>query len=287
MRKRAAYTLLAPACAFLLILTVVPAVGVVILSFFEWSGFGRPSFVGLGNFYRLSADDSFFNAAKVTVIFVVSTTLVELVMGIAVAFSMELWPRFRNTIRLLLGFPLVLSPVMSGIIWKLSLNEQTGLFSRVLNLFLSESARPLSSAFGAICTIVAIDIWQWTPLVILLVSLALERFKSRLGDLTTIDALSSRVSLRFVWGPLILPTIGVAALLRTIDSLKVFDIVQSATAGGPGGSSEVLSFYAYKQLIKFGNFGYAASIALLLLLVASVLWLFASKVFFAPWEERL
>lgn len=287
MKKRAAYTLLAPACAFLLVLTIVPVVGVLLLSFFNWSGFGRPAFVGLGNFNRLSSDDSFFNATRVTFIFVVSTALIELVLGIVVAFSLEQWPRWRNTLRLLLGFPLVLSPVMSGIIWKLSLNEQTGPFSLVLNLFLNQPARPLSSAFGAVCTIVVIDIWQWTPLVVLLVSLALERFKKRLGDLTNVDALSPRVALRFVWGPLILPTIGVAALLRTIDALKVFDIVQSATAGGPGGSSEVLSFYAYKQLIKFGNFGYAASIALLLLLVASGLWLFASRVFFAPWRERL
>src|SRR5205085_6461424 len=110
--------------------------------------------------------------------------------------------------------------------------------------FSSEPVRPLSSPTGAVWTIVFIDVWQWTPFVILLVSLALEGQKKRLLDLASVDGLSSWASFRHVWAPLFFPTLGVAASFRTTDALKVFDIVQTATAGGPGGASEVLSFYA-------------------------------------------
>ncbi len=233
MNNRTAALLLAPACVILFVLTIVPALGVIGLSFFEWSGNSSPTFVGLDNFSRLIEDDSFKNAAKVTFFFVSITSFIELFIGILLALMLERWPKWRNALRVIISLPLLLSPAIAGIIWKMGLNEQSGLFTQFLNQILSEPIRPLSSSFGTICTITCIDIWQWTPFVVLLVSLALEGAKEKTADIARIDGLSPRTSFRYVWTPIILPTVGIVALFRTTDALKVFDIVQTATAGRP------------------------------------------------------
>src|SRR5947209_20509076 len=111
MKKSTIAILIAPTCFILIILTIVPALGVVILSFFDYTGRGAASFVGIRNFVALRSDDSFTNALRVTIFFVACTSLIELSLGIAVASALELWPRWRNCLRILLGIPLVLSPV--------------------------------------------------------------------------------------------------------------------------------------------------------------------------------
>lgn len=278
--------LLVPAATVLAVLTIVPTVGVIALSWVHWTPFSAPSWAGTSNFEALARDSSFWNSLRVTVVFVFSATTLEILLGILIAWLMEGWPRWRGPLRLVFALPLVMSPAIVGIVWRLALNEQGGVFWRLLSSVLGQSARPLSTTTGAIATIVAVDVWQWTPLVILLLSMALEGHRTRLDDAVKVDRLSDRAALRHIWGPLVLPTLGIAAILRTIDTLKVFDIVQTTTAGGPGGASEVLSLYCYKQLVKFGDFGYAAALACCLLVMATSIWLGGMGLVYGSWRSR-
>lgn len=281
---KTAFKLLAPACFPLLVLTLLPVAGVLILAFVDWGVHGFAGFAGLANFATLLEDRSFFNALLVTMIFFLSATVAEVGLGVVAAVALEGMNRGKNVLRTVLAAPLLLSPAIVGIVWKLGLNEQGGLFAAALRTLLGQEIRPLSSPLGAVLTITAIDVWQWTPFVFLLVSFSLEQHKLRYGDLVAIDGLNRFPAARNVWMPLLLPSIGITVVFRTIDCIKVFDIVQTATAGGPGGASEVLSFYAYKQLIKFGNLGYAAAISVVLLALATFVWLVGSKALLRAWE---
>ena len=110
--------------------------------------------------------------------------------------------------------------------------------------------------------------------------------RERLGDLVKADGIRSGKALRHVWLPEIGPLVVVVGVIRSVDALRTFDIVQILTAGGPGASTELLSLFVYKQLIKFGNFGYSAASALLMVVVASVLLLFASRWIGRTWSEE-
>lgn len=202
------------------------------------------------------------------------------------AVLMEEWPRLRNMLRILFALPIFLSPAIVGIVWKLALNEQSGVFTHFLRMVFGEEVRPLSSPTGALTTIIAIDIWQWTPFVVLLVSIGLEAFKKRFAQLVVVDHLSPLIAFRYIWMPLLLPTVGIAALFRVVDCLRIFDIIQTATSGGPGASTESLSLFTYKNLIKFGNYGFAAASAVVLLLLATIFFMLASQLFFRGWNKR-
>lgn len=278
--RKAATILLTPACLLLAALTLLPAVGVLVISFVRWTETSPPAFGGLANFRALMADESFWNAASISLLFVALASGIELLVGGVVAVSLENWPRLRSAFRLLFALPLVLSPVIVGIVWRLALNEQTGLYTTAVRTITNWSPQPLSSPVGAVLTITLIDIWQWTALTALLMSIALESAHGSVGQLAKVDGISGLTGIRHVWAPLILPTVTAVGMLRLVDCLRVFDIVQTATAGGPGGSSEVLSLYTYRQLVKFGNFGKAAAAAAILLASSTILALFASRVFF-------
>lgn len=258
-------------------LTIVPTLVVLVGAFTSWTADGPVTFVGFRNARQLITDDSFRNAFGVTLRFVALTTGLELLIGTAGAVALQAIGRAKNFVRVVLALPLLISPVITGIVWKMGLDEQQGAFTRVVRGVFA-SVAPLSSPHDVVYAIVAIDVWQWTPFVLLLLSFALDTHRRRLRELVAVDGLSGATVNRRIWMPLVLPAFAIVMALRAVDALKVFDIVQTATAGGPGGASEVLSLYAYKEVIKFTNFGYAAAICVVILAMASVLWLIAARV---------
>jgi multiple sugar transport system permease protein len=267
-------------------LTVIPAVGVVVASFFNWRITGDITSAGLYNFYRLVQDPYFANSARVTLKIALFATAFEVVLGLAVAGSLEYWPKVRNSFRLILMLPMVISPMLAGLIWRLALDEQVGMLSRLWGSLLPGEFYPLSSANGAVTAVILVDVWQWTPFIAILISVAWEQASVRLLDQVEVDGLSGLAAFRFIWGPVLLPVIGVAMLFRLIDCLRIFDVVQVLTAGGPGNATETLSVFIYKRVIKFGDFGYAASAAVALLVLASIVWVVGERMFSLNYRGR-
>lgn len=276
-------TLLAPACFILAFLTLLPTVAVPILAFTRWQ-FGHPEGFSVANVSALAKDSWLVNSLRVTAIFTICTAAVELGLGVLVGLLLESWPSAKRLLRLLFALPLLMSSATIGIVWKLILNEQSSLLLTMYKLT-GWHIRTLSSPIGALVSIGVIDVWQWTPFVVLLISLAIESATNRVGPLVKIDELTVWASTRHVWVLLIYPTITLAALFRLIDCLRVFDVIQTATAGGPGAATEVLSLYIYKQCIQFGNFGYAGVLALVLLLLASSIFSSLSRGLINTWME--
>ena len=259
---------------------------VTVFAFFHFEAGEPTEFVGLANFGRLLADRWFTSSVILTGTFVSIATLVEVSLGLLIALALDACPKAKGLFRPLLALPLLLSPVVVGIVWRHALNEQSGFGANALQALFGAGARPLSSPAGAFLSILSVDVWQWAPLAALLISLSLDSAREKLDDLVCVDRVTKTQALWNIWMPQIWPLIALVALIRAVDALRTFDVIQVLTAGGPGAATELLSLFVYKQVIKFGNFGYAAAGALALLLTSSLLLFVATRWIGRSWKQR-
>jgi multiple sugar transport system permease protein len=269
---------LAPSLALLAVVAIGPFLYAVALGFTDLS-YALPgrdgNFVGLDNFGRLVRDGVLWDSAFTTLKFVAAAVSIEFVLGFAVAllfYSHLMHRRFALTLVLI---PMMLAPVAVGLLWKLMLQGEFGLLAHYLHSLgvLSEESAVLGDPDLALTAIVMIDIWQWTPFVVLvmlagLLSLPREPFEAAIMD----GAGKVRV-FRDVTVPLLRPIIALVLLLRGIDAFKEFDKVFILTGGGPGTATELLSIYIYRLAFRDWDLGYAAVCAFMVYLVV---WLLCS-----------
>ena len=258
---------------------VLPALGTVVLvaifplawTFWESlhlhdlraPGAGRP-FVGAENYLRLAGDARFWSALAHTGFFTAVTVTLELLLGLAVALALDTLGRGRALARALVLLPWAVPTVVAALVWRFmfegdgvanTLLLDTGLLSAPLTWFAGE--------WSAWVPLVLADVWKTTPFVALLLLAGLQAIPAELHEAATIDGADTWRRFREITLPLIAPALLVAALFRTLDALRVFDLVYVLTGGGPGTATEPVSLYAYEQLLRNLRFGYgsAASIA--------------------------
>lgn len=252
------------------LLTLFPIILVVFASFSVWTETSGPTPAGVTGYDHVLRDSYFLHSARVTIIFATVSSLVSLTIGTAVAYALHSFGRWRFVVLALCSAPLLISSATAAIVWRLALNEQTGIVPRFANTIVGVRLPTLGDPTGALLAVCAVDVWQWTPLVILLVFTALERARAHVAELAAVDGLRSTTKLRRVLIPLIGPVIILALLIRISDALRAFDVAQVLTSGGPGNATELLSLFAYRHLIKFGNYSVAAVSAVAMLVLASV-----------------
>lgn len=268
-----AWWMAGPAVIVLLVLTIMPLVFNLALSMREQSVSAAlpSSFVGLGNYLEIMRDDRFWNAmwqmAKFTLIAV--PTQLALGLGIALLLNRQLGPA-QGLVRALVLLPMISTPVAIALIWALMFNPQLG----VLNYFLETLGlgRSLWTADAnlAIPSLALVDIWQWTPLVAIILLAGLQSMPDEPFEAARIDGASSwQLFWRVLW-PMLQPTLFAALTLRLIDALKTYDIIEVITQGGPGTASETLNVLAFRTGFEFFHVGYAASLLTVLLVVVTV-----------------
>jgi multiple sugar transport system permease protein len=242
------------------------------LSFADASRKG--AFIGFDNFRRLMrADPLFWNSFLLTLKFVVIAVTMEFVLGFALAFLIFKFVARQRLLTTLLLIPMMLAPVAVGLIWRLLLQGDFGMviyYLRAVGL-LAQNATVLSQPDLVFATIVAIDVWQWTPFVTLvmlagLMSLPRAPFEAAMMD----GAGPTRIFLD-VMLPLLRPIIALVLLLRGIDAFKEFDKVFILTGGGPGTLTELVSIYAYRVNFRNWDLGYGAAVAFMVYLVVLIL----------------
>jgi multiple sugar transport system permease protein len=262
-----------PAVIVLLVLTIMPLVFNLALSMREQSVSAAlpSSFVGLGNYLEIMRDSRFWNAmwqmAKFTLIAV--PVQLALGLGIALLLNRQLGPA-QGLVRALVLLPMISTPVAIALIWALMFNPQLG----VLNYFLETLGlgRSLWTADAnlAIPSLALVDIWQWTPLVAIILLAGLQSMPDEPFEAARIDGASSwQLFWRVLW-PMLQPTLFAALTLRLIDALKTYDIIEVITQGGPGTASETLNVLAFRTGFEFFRVGYAASLLTVLLVVVTV-----------------
>jgi multiple sugar transport system permease protein len=271
------YWFLAPAVALLLGLTVYPLFYIVRLSLYRMSPAGEV-FVGADNFLRLARDPLFFQSLGQTLVLTVGALALEFGLGLGLALLLDSQIRGRNLWRSLLLLPMILPPVVVGVIWRLIYNPNFGVLNGALQLAGVDTTRLtwLADPSVALAAVIVVDVWEWTPFVFLILLAGLQAIPEEPYEAARIDGASAWQTFRHVTLPLLAPAILVALLLRTMDLLRIFDQVFILTQGGPGFATETISLYIYKTAFRFFDFGYAAAMSLLLLvgtLIVSRLYL--------------
>jgi len=272
-----------PAMAFVAALIVFPVAWTVYLSLTDAEGSVRAesSFIGLGNYLDVLTDtDRFWPAAARTAIFTGGALFFELVLGMAVA--LLLWRPFRGEkwVRVAILLPLVATPVAVGMMWRLILDPNIGLANQVLGWVGIPPQPWLAGRSSALASTIFIDVWQWTPMVVLILLAGLTSLSDEPQEAARVDGATSWQRFRFITLPLLMPTVVVAVLLRGIDALKTFDILY-ATKGKGGGSFhevETLNIYAYGLSFDYNEYGVSSAVLIIFFLViVGLMWALTAR----------
>jgi multiple sugar transport system permease protein len=268
----------APAMAFVAVLIIFPVAWTGYLSLTDAEGSVRAEseFIGFQNYLDVLSDtDRFWPAVWRTVFFTGVVLLVEVVLGMAIA--LLLWRPFRGEkwVRVAILLPLVATPVAVGMMWRLIFDPNIGMANQLLS-YVGIGPQPwLSGQGSALPTTMFIDIWQWTPMVVLILLAGLTSLSDEPQEAALIDGASTWQRFRHVTLPLLMPTVIVAILLRGIDALKTFDILY-ATKGRGGGSFhevETLNVYAYGLSFDYNDYGVSSTVLIIFfLIIIGVMW---------------
>jgi len=268
------FLFIAPTVAVLLALSIYPLVYAVKVSF--QSTTGEQVVWSFQNFIRLASDQFFFTAIVHTLVYAVVALTFEFLLGLGLAVLMNQTLRARSLFRAMLLVPMMLPPVVVGVVWRLMLNSNFGAINGTLKGFginvssLTWTASPKL----AFASVILVDIWQWTPFVFLVLLAGLQAIPQEPYEAAIIDGSSAWQTFRHVTLPLLKPAILIALLLRTMDLLRVFDQIFILTEGGPGFATETISLYIYRTAFRFSNFGYAAAMSFVLLIITNIISVF-------------
>jgi len=254
------YLLLAPSVLIALAVLIYPL----------WDGlrastqfyrFGSPlRGVGFDNYVRLWSDDQFLNSLWVTVRFVTLSVAFETVLGLALALFCLNEFRGIRLLRTVLIVPMVITPVVVGIVFRLIYASDAGMLTAVSEALGGEPVQILGQPIRAFLGLVALDVWEWTPLMFLILLAGLQSLPVEPFEAARVDGAGPwRVFVDHTL-PMLRPVLAIAIVLRTIDAFGTFDQVFVLTRGGPGEATKLLSIYGYDTAFKFQQTGYAAAL---------------------------
>jgi multiple sugar transport system permease protein len=231
---------------------------------------------GLGNFARLFSDNFFLTAMAHTLVYAVAALTCEFLLGLGLALLLNRQIRGRGFFRATLLVPMMLPPVVAAIVWRLLLNPNFGAINGMLKQIGidTESLTWTASPGLAMLSVIAVDVWQWTPFVFLVLLAGLQAIPQEPYEAALIDGSSRWQTFWHVTLPLLKPAILIVLLLRTMDLLRVFDQIFILTEGGPGFATETVSLYIYRTAFRFFDFGYATAMSFVLLLLTNVISVF-------------
>ncbi|MFL5129522.1 MAG: carbohydrate ABC transporter permease [Microvirga sp.] len=263
----------APAVIFAAGMIAFPIGYAVWLSLSDVTLGSQPRFAGFGNFARLLTDKEFWNGLRITLVLYAISLVLQISLGTWLGLLMARTSFARGLVRTVMVSPFMLPPVVVGMMAIVILDPSFG----VANWLLTRIGLPpglwLSDPSTVVATIAALDTWQWTPFVALIVMGGYLSLPSDVFEAAEIDGASGWQRFRLVTLPLLLPTIVTAAVLRSVDLLRLFDIIYLTTQGGPGTASTTLNILAYRRGFEFSDLGYASAIMVTLssLVLGSVL----------------
>lgn len=263
---------------FVALLLIFPLGWTLYLSFTNSRGSVRSplNFVGFENYSSVLTDtDRFWPAVGRTVFFTGGALFFQIIFGIAIA--LLLWKPFKGQrwVRVAILLPLVATPVAIGMMWRLILEPSIGFANEMLS-WVGIPAQPwLASPSAALTVLTFIDVWQWTPMVTLIVLAGLTAMPEEPDEAARVDGASGWQRLWYVTLPLLRPSIIAAALLRGIDALKTFDILYATKGKGGGSFNEVetLNIYAYGLSFDYNRYGQASTVLVLFfLMIIGLIW---------------
>jgi len=261
------YLLLAPAVLLVLTVVVYPLISGVETSMHFYRFGNAIRNVGFSQYRQAFNDPEFTGAVWTTVKFVGAAVVIETLLGLGLALLCVKELPFIRAMRVVLIVPMVITPVVVGIVFRLIYASDIGLFTTTSNLLGGGSVGILDSESRAFWGLVALDVWEWTPLIFLILLAGLQSLPQEPFEAARVDGAGVWRTFRDHTLPMLMPVLMVAIVLRTIDAFTTFDQVYVLTHGGPGNSTELISIYGYDTFFQFQQYGYAAAMLLMVALV--------------------
>lgn len=269
IRRKDFLVFMLPSLIALILVLAAPLVYSLITSFFDtnlkYQGLGE--FLGLQNYIDVVKDPYFRESVVTTLKFTVFVVALEFLVGLIIALLLNNIRKWRNFFFTIIIVPMMITPIAVGLIWRLLLHSDLGIVNYVLSLFGISGRAWLADASLALPTVMFIDIWQNVPYMVLVILAGLVTLPVDPYEAAAIDGASRIQSFFKLTVPMMVPTFSVVLLLRTITALKTYDLIFVLTRGGPGTTTEVISYHIYQQAFRFLEIGKASAMSYLLLLI--------------------
>ena len=265
---------LAPSLAVFVLLSLLPVVNLIAMGMHEirWQD-GRSSwqFIGSAHYVRLASDSLLHKGFYNTLLFSIVGVSLQIVIGFLLAWAVSRIHRGRVLYRTIFILPILVPGILIGAVWKLMLNYDFGLVNGLIGVFNFQPVDWLGTASLALYAVIVVDIWHWTPFCFLLLLAGFESLPQELHEAALVDGASAWAELRYVYLPIMMPVIVVTFLFRFMTSLKVFDEIYLLTGGGPGSSTEVVSYTIYRTFFTQDQMGYGAAMSVAVLFLIALL----------------
>jgi multiple sugar transport system permease protein len=263
---------MAPAIIIIILALLYPLGYMVYGSFRAWDpsqNISESEFVGLKNYITLFYDPAFRESLVVTLTFAVCVVFSELVIGVGLALMLDRNIRGMSVLRTLFILPMMIAPVVVGLMWRYMYHPTVGTFNKTLKSFGLDGIDWLGQ--NALLSVIIADVWQWTPFIFILSLAALQSLPRSAIEAAKIDGATSWQQIIHIKLPLMMPVLIVTALLRLIDAFKVLEVILVMTEGGPGLSTEILALRISRTATEFRELGVAAAMSNYLLIILLIL----------------
>jgi len=265
------YLLLFPSFIFIFFMMIYPTFYSLYLAVYDITGYSRGGFVGLNNFISILTSPTFLESLSVTFKFVIVAMIVELILGLSIAVLLNGINFGVKIIRTLLLFPMMATPVVVSLIARLFLTPEYGVINTVLESFGLPLQRWLIDSNVAIYALVGVDVWEFTPYVTLILLAGLKSIRLELYEASAIDGASRVQTFTYITLPLILPHILIANIFNLMRLIKTYDLVYMLTAGGPGRSTSIISFFIEQMAVPHMRLSEAAAATWVLLVFVLII----------------
>ena len=281
---RMAAILLLPAAIVVFGVILYPILRTILISFFQVNSAVavETPFVGLQNYINIINNPEFWATILRTLYFTIGSTALELVFGLALALLLNAPLRMRWLFRAIVVLPWALPTVVNGAMWRGVLNAQYGSLNALLTqLHIIPTYHSwLGTPWSALNMLILADVWKTTPLVAFFLLTGLQGIPSEIYESAKVDGASAWRGFTAITLPLLIPSVSVVLILRTIDAFKVFDLVYVLTGGGPANGTQTIAFFTYEQAFSDQAFGYGSALAVVIvacILVLSAIYLRAMR----------
>lgn len=272
---RLAFLFITPAVLVLLGFIVGPLIYSAVLSLYSWQLTQintAKTFAGLANYRAMLHDGLLGTAVQNSVEFVIVSVTVEVVLGLVIAGALVEMRRGRHLATSLILLPMIVTPVVTALIWQYIFNPQFGSLSQLLTLFGHQNGVDVfGSATLVLPGFMVIDIWQWTPFAILVFLAGMLSIPEEYYEAARVDGAGRWRTLRSITLPALVPQVLVVLLFRTMDTYRIFDTIFVLTKGGPGASSETVGLDAYQEGFTYFNTGYSMALGVFILVTVFII----------------
>lgn len=262
------YLLTLPVVIALIIVLFYPTIYAVLMCFQSTgSGTGNPVFVGLENFKTLFTNKEFYQNGLNTLLFTIGSVGISFLLGFGLALLLNSIDFGVSVYRTVFILPIGVTPVVAGLTWNMLLNPLYGILNYFLELIGIQPLGWTTDIRMALPSVIMIDVWQWTPFMLLILYAGLQMLPKEPYEAALIDGASSLQSFRYVTFPLLKPIIAIAVVLRGLEAFKAFDIIYTITKGGPGRATETWIVRAYMESFRFHRMEMGAVIGIIMLII--------------------